>query len=249
LIYLFSDRPGALRQGADFMRQKHAALHPAVPAFYLDAQDRPLHECLGNLGPDSDFQHVDCRLAQGEAAIVIGHGGAEPRLYDEAQRDVTQAALRLMAKIAADNRDRRYTFFLAACGGGVRQPAQQTSLLTTLVKGTPTMAGQLLCNIIACYGYTASAGLVHLSSGLPVDRQGTHIYGTLEDERGVEQHCGYDCRITTRLHRLSNGTYVTIYFSPALYPLAAVLNWANRGFRPDMAQAFPLLFATVQPTR
>ncbi|ALV06991.1 hypothetical protein [Roseateles depolymerans] len=249
MIYLFSKKPGPLSDGAQFMKLKHAALHPADPAFYLASQSHPLHGCLGNLGPDSDFKNVDCRLNAGEAVIVIGHGGSDTNLYDEAGNDVTQAALRLMAKIAADNQDQRYRFFLAACGGGVRQPKQETSLLTTLVKATPPTADRLKNRTVECHAYTASAGLVDLGAGVPVNRQGTHIYGTLTDSQNVEHHCGYDCRITTQLFRLTNGTYLTIYFSPSLYPLSDVVSWAEKGFKPDMDQQFPLLLETVQPVQ
>lgn len=249
MIYLFSNKSGALSDGAQFMKLKHAALHPADPAFYLATQSHPLHGCMDNLGPDSDFKDVDCRLNPGEAVIVIAHGGSDLNLYDEAGNDVTPAALRLMAKIAEDNQDQSYRFFLAACGGGVRQPKQETSLLTTLVKATPLMADRLKLEAVDCHGYTASAGLVHLSAGVPADRQGLHIYGTLMDSQNVEHHCGYDCRVTTQLRRLPNGQYLTIYFSPSLYRLGDVVSWAGKGCKPDMDQHFPLLFETLQPVR
>lgn len=134
---------------------------------------------------------------------------------------MTDAALRLMAKIAQDNPDGGYTFFIAACGGAKRQSGASASLLSTLVKGTPVLAEQLRLGTITCWGYTAEAGLVELSGGLglPVNLTGTHIYGALTDGERVAQHCGYDSRVTTQLRRASDGTYATFIFSPAFYPL------------------------------
>lgn len=246
MIYLFSSQAGPLREGAEFMRTKKADRHPGDAAFYLAPEHGRHHDCLGDLGPGSTFEHVNCALVVGEAAIIIGHGGDDNRLYDEAQQDVTAAALRLMQKIASDNPAGRYTFFLAACGGAVRQPGRQASLLFTMVNSTPAMAEQLRQETIECWGYTASAGLVVLGPGLPPELGGTHIYGTLYNALGVDEHCGYDCRITTRLRRLWNGKYVTVFFAPALYPLSEIVNWANGGYTPDMQVRFPDLYPTVE---
>ncbi len=250
MIFLFSSSKGPLKDGADFMKTKRLFLHPGNPEFYLIKQQAPLHTCVGDLKPDSRFDGVNCKLADGEAAIVIGHGGTEPKLYDEAKKDVTEAALRLLAKIAQDNtRTKSFTVFLAACGGGKKQPGQQMSLLATLIRDTPALAERLLKRTISSGSYTASAGLVQIGPpAVPGDRAGTHIYGSLEDSRGVEQHCGYDARITVELERDSNGTYVTVFFAPALYPMADVNRWAQGGFRPPMPEAFPKLYDTLART-
>jgi hypothetical protein len=256
MLFLFSNKHDLLQQrpledGAVFMKKKNSNLHPGNDDFYLTMQNLPKHECLGDLGPNSQFNNVNCRLGNGEAAIIIGHGGNDERLRDEAGRDVTDAALRLMAKIADDNPNGGYTFFLAACGGAKRQPGASASLLGTLVKGAPVLAEQLRLGTIRCGGYTAEAGLVELSGGLglPVNLTGTHIYGTLADGEGVMQHCGYDSRITTQLLRASDGTYATFIFSPALYPLQKVIDWVVKdGCAPNMQTRFPHLYDTVKPT-
>jgi len=114
---------------------------------------------------------------------------------------------------------------------------------------TPALANQLLEGSITCWGYTASAGLVNLDGMVPANRAGTHIYGALTDSKGVEQHCGYDSRVTTQLRRLPDGTYVTIFFSPALYPLKDVVDWVVKDRRmPNMETRFRDLYDTVQLT-
>ena len=248
MLFLFSNKGGALWQGADFMRTKNSNLHPGNSDFYLAKQEAPLHRCLKDLGPNSQFDNVNCKLDNGEAAIIIGHGGSDDRLLDEARDDVTDAAIRLMARIAQDNPKGGYTFFLAACGGAKRQPGASASLLSTLVKRTDAMAQQLLQSSITCWGYTAEAGLVELNRGLPADRIGTHIYGALSDGKGVQQHCGYDSRVTAQLQRFGNGTNVTFIFTPALYPLADVNAWVDGGYKQNMQTRFPELYVTVELT-
>ena len=248
MLFLFSNRNGPLRDGAAFMQTKNRSLHPGLSDFYLIAQQNPTHNLLGGLGPNSQFDNVDCQLEDGEVVIIIGHGGNDNGLYDEAGANVTAAAIRLLTRIGEQNPNGNYIFFLAACGGALRQAGATNSLLNTLVSSVPRVAQQLLDGTIECWGYTATAGLVVLNQGLPADRRGTHIYGVLPDQEGVDQHCGYDRRITTRTRRLSNGQYVTIYFSPALYPLAEVIAWANVGYEPDMEEKFPRLYETVELT-
>jgi hypothetical protein len=248
MLFLFSSRPGGLQDGAALMQTKNSARHPGEPAFYLFAQPGPLHACHGNLGPASQFDNMDCRLAAGESAILIAHGGDDNRLYDEARQDVTDAGLRLMKRIVEVNPQGGYNFFLAACDGARRHPGQQTTLLTALVRSTEAMAQQLLGGQITCWGYTASAGTLQLAAGVPMNYFGRHIYGTLTGQQGVEQHCGYDCQLTAQLQRLQNGQYVIIYFAPGLYPFAEVVQWARMGYQPPMSEKFPNLFATLKPT-
>jgi hypothetical protein len=248
MLFLFSSKPGPLQQGAAVMQTKNSALHPGVDDFYLFAQRGPLHVCHGNLGPASRFDDMDCRLAAGESAIVIGHGGDDNRLYDESGNDVTDAGQRLMTRIAEGNPQGRYNFFLAACGGARRQPGQATTLLTALVSSVAAMANQLLREEITCWGYTASAGVLQLAAGVPNNYFGSHIYGTLAGAQGVEQHCGYDCQVTARLRRTADGQYVIIYFAPGLYPFAEVVQWANMGYQPPMSLRFPNLFTTLRRT-
>lgn len=249
MIFLFSDKDGALRDGAAFMQTKNLQLHPGLPGFYRIQQAGSLHSCVNNLGPNSVFTQQNCKLSQGEAAIIIGHGGDDPNLYDEKRQNVTAAAFRLLTKLTADNANTPFTVFVAACGGGVRQPGQQTSLLTTLIKGTDALATRLSQKTISAWSYTASAGLATFdNSVLPDNCVGTHIYGVLTDNHQVEQHCGYDRRITVQLTRTLDGTYLTVFFAPALYPLSEVVAWWNDRPRTPMQDRFPKLFATVEQT-
>jgi hypothetical protein len=251
MLFLFSkinnsDCP--LRQGADFMMKKNSKLHPGNDDFYLTEQAGPLHQCHSDLVSNSQFNNMNCALGNGEAAIIIGHCRSDDRLRDGADRDVTAAALRLMAKIAQDNPNGGYTFFLAACGGAVQQPRAKDSLLSTLVQSTPALADQLLQERITCWGYTAEAGLVKFDRGLPANRIGTHIYGALYDEKGVGQHCGYDSSVTTKLKR-ENGKYDIISVSWALYPLQEVIHWYDiDNCKPDMETRFKKLYDTVKLT-
>ncbi len=249
MLFLFSKINGPLRDGAAFMQTKNRNLHPGKNNFYRTAQQTPLHSLLDNLDANSQFNNVNCQLNNGEAAIIIGHGSDNDKLYDEAGADVTNAALRLMARIADQNTNGNYHLFLAACGGARKQTGGTTSLLKTLVSQTPKMAQQLLVETIECWGYTATAGLVPINQGLPANRRGTHIYGALPNQQNVDQHCGYDCAITARLRRVpETGQYITMYFSPGLYPLADVIAWANGGYTPDMQIRFPNLYSTVERT-
>ena len=251
MLFLFSKIPGKLKNGAAFMRTKNSTLHPGHDDFYLTNQNGSLHKFIGDLGPDSQFNDGECMLSAGEAVIIIGHGGDDERLRDESNRDVTSAALRLMAQIAKDNPGGDYSFFLAACGGAKRQPGASASLLSTLVKGTPAMAEQLRQGTITCWGYTAETGVVDLNGefGLPVNLTGTHIFGILIDENKVEQHCGYDSRVTAQLRRTLDGTYATFIFSPALYRLKEVIDWVDKDrCVPNMQTKFPNLYDTVKPT-
>jgi hypothetical protein len=249
MIFLFSNKNGALKDGADFMRTKNSKLHPASDGFYLTMQDNPKHGFFRELDPDSQFKDGECRLSDGEAAIIIGHGGSDNRLFDEADRDVTDAALRLMAQIAKDNSGRRYTIFLAACDSAKRQPGETSSLLSSLVQRTNALAEQLQQRNIECWGYTAEAGLVDLNSGhgLPLNLTGGHIYGTIT-KANVAYHCGYDRSVTAQLVRYGNGTYGTFIITQALCPLAEVYDWIKQGCKDGMEKWSPRLYETIKPT-
>ena len=249
MIFLFSNKAGTLKDGADFMQEKNSKLHPGYDDFYLTKQNGSPHECRSNLDPDSQFKDGECKLSDGEAAIIIGHGGSDNRLFDEARRDVTDAALRLMAQIAKDNSGRRYTIFLAACDSAKRQPGESSSLLSTLVQRTNALAEQLQQRNIECWGYTAEAGLVNLNSGhgLPLKLTGRHIYGTIT-KANVEYHCGYDRSVTAQLVRYGNGTYGTFIITEALCPLAEVYAWVQQGCKEGMEKWSPRLYETIKPT-
>jgi hypothetical protein len=251
MIFLFgnnnkSDCP--LWQGADFMMKKDSKLHPGNDDFYLTMHNGSKHGIRMGLDKNSDFKDVDCKLSAGEAAIVIGHCRGDGKLRDGADIDVTAAALRLMTKIAQDNPNGGYNFFLAACSGAVQQPGAKDSLLSTLVQRTAALADQLLQGSITCWGYAAEAGLVNLDRGLPANRIGTHIYGARFDEKGVYQHYGYDFSVTARLKR-ENGKYDIISDSKALCPIQDVINWYDKDkCQPDMEFRFKNLYDTVKLT-
>jgi hypothetical protein len=223
-------------------------MHPGMTGFYLTTQQGPSHRFHGGLGPNSQFDAMDCHLTAGEAVIIIGHGGDDMNLYNHRGQIVSDAAGRLMAQIAKVNPEGGYNIFLAACGGAAQQLNKQASLLSTLIDNTQQLKNQLKLRRIECWSYTVEAGFLDLERGVPADRIGKHIYGVLND--GKEYHSGYDTSLTTQLLLREEGGY-TITSSPKVrIPFEEVITWyIDDNGVPGMETKFKDLYDTLIQTK